>query len=69
MNSPDQNGSADRYRQRAMECYALSNCLSDPDQQKVMRLLATCWLRLMQRADLGTDGWRQAEPVGDRAAA
>jgi hypothetical protein len=69
MSFPDHDGLADRYRQRAIECYALANCLSDPDQQKVMRLLATCWLRLVDRADRATDGWRPTEPVEDRSAA
>jgi hypothetical protein len=40
----------DLYRQRAMECYLLAEQLSDPDQRRTMRLLAGCWLRLVEQA-------------------
>jgi hypothetical protein len=42
-------GATELYRQRALECSALANFFSDPEQRTTMRLLATCWLRLLEQ--------------------
>jgi len=58
-------GSADRYQQRAMECYSLAEVFSDPRHRQVMRQLAICWLRLSEQ----TNESRQRETDQDRPAA
>jgi len=43
--------SADRYQQRAAECYSLAKGFSDPRRRDIMRQLAICWLHLSEQAD------------------
>jgi hypothetical protein len=57
--------SADLYQQRATECYALAESISDPLRREMMRQLAICWLHLSEQAN----GTRQRETGLDQSAA
>jgi hypothetical protein len=56
---------AEFYRQRATECFALADQISDPREREITHELALCWLRLLDRAN--ENGRQAASP--DRNAA
>jgi hypothetical protein len=42
---------AEFYRQRALECFALTDEISDPRERAIVHELALLWLRLLERAN------------------
>jgi hypothetical protein len=42
---------AEFYRQRAVECFALADKISDPHEREITHKLALWWLRLLERAN------------------
>ena len=56
---------AEFYRQRATECFALADQISDPREREITHELALCWLRLLDRAN---ENGRQAASRDQTAA-
>jgi hypothetical protein len=60
--------SADRYQQRAVECFSLAEDFSDPHRREIMRRLAVMWLHLSEQTHERASENRQQEAGQDRSA-